>query len=286
MKSLSIQDTTVSERAQMVRKSFLTMLGTGNALVTKCFNTCFTLHTPQTMLLVDAGGGNGILAQLEKAGIKLGDVHHIFMTHAHTDHIIGVLWVLRVFIQQVLRGMAGGQLHIYGHDKSLQVLRTMIELMLPVKLQKQLGTIVLLHEVKDGDSWNIGDLRLTCFDILSTKEKQFGFLATLPGGKRLCCLGDEPYNPANEPFVRDADWLLAESFCLYGQREIFRPYEKCHATVKDAAEQAEALGVKNLVIYHTEDKNIQHRKELYTAEAKAYYQGHVYVPEDLETIIL
>ena len=50
----------------------LTMLGTGSALVTRCYNTCFTLHTPEAMLLVDAGGGNGILAQLEKAGIKLG----------------------------------------------------------------------------------------------------------------------------------------------------------------------------------------------------------------------
>lgn len=119
------------------------MLGTGNALVTKCYNTCFTIHTPQTMLLVDAGGGNGILAQLEKAAIKLDDVHHIFITH-----------------------------------------------------------------------------------------------------------------------------------------------EKSHVTVKDAAENAEPLGVKNLVIYHTEDKNITHRKELYTAEAELYYRGNVFVPEDLETIEL
>ena len=29
----------------------LTMLGTGNALVTKCYNTCFTIHTPQTLLM-------------------------------------------------------------------------------------------------------------------------------------------------------------------------------------------------------------------------------------------
>lgn len=264
----------------------LTMLGTGSALVTKCYNTCFTIHTPQTMLLVDAGGGNGILAQLEKAEIKLGDVHHVFITHAHTDHIIGVLWVLRIFIQYALRGMVDGQLHIYGHDKSLLVLRTMFELMLPAKLQKQIGTIVLLHEIKDGDSLSIEDLNLTCFDILSTKEKQFGFLAVLPDGKRLCCLGDEPYNPANEQYAKDADWLLAESFCLYAHRDIFKPYEKSHVTVKDAAEQAEALGVKNLVIYHTEDKNIDRRKELYTAEAKAHYNGNVFVPEDLETIIL
>lgn len=264
----------------------LTLLGTGSALVTKCYNTCFAIHTPETMLLVDAGGGNGILSQLEKANIKLGDVHHIFITHAHTDHIIGVLWLLRAYIQHALRGMAEGQLHIYGHDKSLHVIRTMVELMLPQKLQKQIGSIVLLHEVKDGDSLTIGDLSLTCFDILSTKEKQFGFLANLPDGQRLCCLGDEPYNPVNEKFVRNADWLLAEAFCLYEQRDIFKPYEKNHATVKDTAEQAQSLGVKNIVIYHTEDKNILRRKELYTAEAKTYYSGNVFVPEDLDVIVL
>lgn len=264
----------------------LTMLGTGNALVTKCYNTCFTIHTPQTTLLVDAGGGNGILSQLEKAEIKLGDVHHIFITHAHTDHIIGVLWVLRVFIQRALRGMVEGQLHIYGHDKSLHVLRTMTELMLPAKLQKQIDNIALLHEVKDGDSVSINDINLTCFDILSTKEKQFGFLAVLPDGQRLCCLGDEPYNPVNEQYAKDADWLLSESFCLYEHRDIFKPYEKSHVTAKDAAQNADSLGARNLVIYHTEDKNIEHRKELYTAEAKTYYNGNVFVPDELEAIIL
>ena len=46
----------------------LIMLGTGNATVTKCYNTCFILKTKETVLLVDAGGGNGILNQLEKGG--------------------------------------------------------------------------------------------------------------------------------------------------------------------------------------------------------------------------
>lgn len=43
------------------------MLGTGYATATHCYNTCFILKTPDTMLLVDAGGGNGILNQLEEA---------------------------------------------------------------------------------------------------------------------------------------------------------------------------------------------------------------------------
>ena len=67
----------------------LTMLGTGNATVTRCYNTCFTIKTGKNILLVDAGGGNGILGQLEKAGIAISEIHDMFVTHAHTDHILG-----------------------------------------------------------------------------------------------------------------------------------------------------------------------------------------------------
>jgi len=36
------------------------MLGTGNAGVTRCYNTCFAILTTENVLLVDADGGNGI----------------------------------------------------------------------------------------------------------------------------------------------------------------------------------------------------------------------------------
>ncbi|MBQ4508663.1 MAG: hypothetical protein II970_07190 [Paludibacteraceae bacterium] len=61
--------------------SYITMLGTGNALATRCYNTCFTLHDPSgEVLLVDAGGGNGILTQLEQAEIDLRLIRHLFLT--------------------------------------------------------------------------------------------------------------------------------------------------------------------------------------------------------------
>ena len=43
----------------------ITMLGTGNATVSQIYNTCFLLKTSSTLMLVDAGGGNGILSQLK-----------------------------------------------------------------------------------------------------------------------------------------------------------------------------------------------------------------------------
>ena len=68
----------------------ITMLGTGNATVTQIYNTCFVLATDTTRLLVDAGGGNGILSQLKKVDFPISEVHHLFVTHAHTDHVLGV----------------------------------------------------------------------------------------------------------------------------------------------------------------------------------------------------
>ena len=44
--------------------------------------------------------------------------------------------------------------------------------------------------------------------------------------------------------------------------------------------------MKNLVLYHTEDKNIRDRKALYTREGCVFFHGRLYVPEDLEEIEL
>ncbi len=42
-------------------QQYITMLGTRNALATKCYNTCFIIHANEKVtLMVDAGGGNGI----------------------------------------------------------------------------------------------------------------------------------------------------------------------------------------------------------------------------------
>ena len=59
-----------------------------------------------------------------------------------------------------------------------------------------------------------------------------------------------------------------------------------YSTVLDAAHLAQDLGVKNLILYHTEDRTLESRKEKYTAEAKTAFCGRVWVPDDLERINL
>ena len=112
----------------------LIMLGTGNAATVACYNTCFALCREDKYFLVDAGGGNGILSQLQKAHIPLSGIHEIFVTHAHTDHILGVIWMIRMVAQAIQKGEYQGELRIYGHDKVVQVLDWICRMTLPKKI--------------------------------------------------------------------------------------------------------------------------------------------------------
>lgn len=262
----------------------LTFLGTGYATATKCYNTCFVLRDDEHLLLVDGGGGNTILSQLQKADVSITAIQHIFLTHAHTDHVLGAVWVVRIILQQMCSGLYEQTLHLWGNDKVLHVLSWICHNTLPNKLVSRFDECVQLHVLADAETFNIGSWHFTAFDIHSTKEKQFGFRLKFPNGITLACLGDEPYNEQNKVYTDRVDWLLCEAFCLHSDADRFHPYEKHHSTTLDAACLAQSLGVKNLVLYHTEDKTLDTRKEKYTFESQSAFIGHVFVPNDLETI--
>ena len=238
----------------------LTMLGTGNALVTECYNTCFMLDDNGQLFLTDGGGGNNILHQIKYAGYDWKNVHHIFVTHKHIDHILGIVWMVRMICQFMKSGVYEGDAYIYSHGEILDL---------------------FLVEVHDGETLEIIGHKVTFFDIQSTKAKQFGYRMDLGDGKKLTCCGDEPLAHTREKYAKDSEWMLHEAFCLSSQADIFKPYEK---TVKDACELAERLGVKNLLLYHTEDRNLEYRKELYGEEGREYYHGALWIPDDLEVI--
>ncbi|MCI9067342.1 MAG: MBL fold metallo-hydrolase [Lachnospiraceae bacterium] len=264
----------------------LYVFGTGNAQATRCYNTCFAIRDGEEFFLVDAGGGNGILTVLEDMEVPLTRIHHIFVTHEHNDHILGMVWMIRMTATAILKGSYEGNLNIYCHEGLMDTIRTLCALTIQKKFCNCIGDRILLIPVSDGETRQILDYDVTFFDILSTKAKQFGFTTVLKNGRKLTCAGDEPYNPGCERYVAGSSWLLHEAFCLYGDRERFKPYEKHHSTVKDACELAESLRIPNLVLWHTEDKDLRHRKERYLAEGKRYYSGNLYVPDDRERLDL
>lgn len=264
----------------------ITMLGTGNALVTKYYNTCYVLDDAGRTILVDGGGGNGLLRQLELAGYRWEDMREIIVTHRHIDHLLGIIWMMRMICEFMNEGTYLGEANIYAHDEVIALLRDMAGKLLKKKEVRFLDDRLHLVEVHDGETREISGQKVTFFDIGSTKAKQYGYCLDLGDGKRLTCCGDEPCGEPGRKYAAGSTWLLHEAFCLDGQAEIYHPYEKHHSTVKDAAELGAKLGVENLLLYHTEDGTYGERKKLYLAEGKQYFSGSLYVPDDLETVTL
>ena len=69
----------------------LTVLGTGHALVTGYYQSCFVLSENDRCFLLDGGGGSGILKQLKDSGIDWKNIKDIFVTHKHIDHVMGII---------------------------------------------------------------------------------------------------------------------------------------------------------------------------------------------------
>ena len=263
----------------------LIMLGTGEAMVTECYNTCFILREKDACFLVDGGGGNGLLGQIKNAGIDWTTIRTIFVTHKHIDHIMGIVWMIRRICQAMGQGQYEGEAVIYAHDEVIDLLRNMAKTLLDEKQSRFVDERLHLIAVTDGAHACILKKDVTFFDVHSINTKQFGFCVEWDDKKLTCC-GDEPYHPSEKRYVQHSTWLLHEAFCLYAQAERFKPYEKHHSTVKDACELAQRMQVENLLLYHMEDENISCRKRLYLEEGKKYYHGNLYVPDDLEKISL
>ena len=257
----------------------LHILGTGNGAALNCYNTCFALENNGEYLLVDGGGGNQILKQLQNANIDVHKIHNIFLSHIHTDHIIGVIWVIRRICEKMIfKNSYIGNLNIYGGGESIKVLKSITEMLFPAI--KRVENRVFFNIIEDKQTEKINGLDITFFNINARKEEQFGFII----GNKLAFCGDEPLNESLFDFVKNKEWLIHEGFCLDAEEEIRNCHAAGHCTILETSSIAQSVNAKNLIILHTEDDYLESRKKLFINEAKQVFEGNVFVPDDLEII--
>ena len=257
----------------------LKILGTGNGAALKCYNTCFAIENNNEYFLIDGGGGNEILKQLEKSNIDIHDIHNIFISHTHTDHIMGIVWVVRRICEKIIfKKTYQGNLNIYGDKTTLDTFKTIISLLFP-KINN-IKDRICYKEIVDMETLNIIGLDIKFFDILPKKEAQFGFII----GDKLAFCGDEPLNKKLIDLVKNKTWFMHEGFCLDKEEFERNAHAAGHSTVKETAEIAKLTNAKNLIILHTEDDHLPNRKQLFKSEAKKYFSGNIFVPDDLEEI--
>lgn len=261
------------------------MLGTGNGMVLNLYNTCFAIQNEQGIFLIDTGGSVEIIKRLEQSGIKLKEIRNIFISHSHTDHILGLIWMFKKMGRMATHGEIKEKINIYCNDVVYEAIKEVSKYILSPKLVDAIHNIANFVVLNDCDKYTINGVDYEFFDILARGTKQFGFECTLEEN-RFIFLGDETLNPLLNERIKDADYVMHEAFCLDREENIFHAYEKNHSTALSAARTMNELNVKKLILYHTEESHGSDRKMLYEEEAKSVFKGNVFVPEDLEVIQL
>ena len=298
------------------------MLGTGHAMTFDCFNTCFVYENENGKMLVDTGGGKQLLHRLRQAGVNASELSAVFISHRHTDHMMGFPWLLR----SVGGPMGGCKLTMYLHEDVYRVALGFVDLLFPERKEEILRTVTFV-QVKHGDEAEILGRKVRFLDLNSPNVPQFGFSMTLGSGKQFVFHGDVPFDEVNRQEIAGVDYLMHEAFNLASEKMPPMPGGKGgpmspmgsgmppmpggkggftpamsgsmppmpggkgpgrmgHSTVEQAADYAQSLQAKTLILVHGNDGDLEHRKEKYIAEASKKFSGVIYAPDDLDEIIM
>lgn len=261
----------------------IVMLGTGSGWNFELYNTCFVIQNEIGNFLIDTGGSIEIVRRLQEINIDFKELEHIFVSHSHTDHILGLIWMMKKIGVIALNGGIKKKINIYCNDVVNVAIIKIAEQVLPDKLLKGALSVIEFHILEDNEKIKINDIDYTFFDIQAKGTKQFGFEFTI-NNKRVIFLGDETLNPNLYDRIKGADYVMHEAFCLEADDHIYHARQKNHATVKSVSEVMSNLNITNLILYHTEESHGLERKKLYTEEGKSYFSGNVIVPDCFEVI--
>lgn len=269
----------VSEKKEII------FLGTGSAFPARSYNACYAIRAGNLLWLTDGGGGNGIFPALADSEINPGELHHIFLSHSHTDHIFGIVWIVRKIVHLRMQGLYPDTLYIYANSEAENALREICRLTFLESYFRTFLQVAEFRPANHGDSYRIGDIQMEFFDVGSENVSQSGFRMHLPDGKTIVGLGDEALTRNNMSEASGADVLICGAFCRYADRDLYKPYEKHHWTVKDVAEIASEINVATLILIHSED-HTPNKPDAYRAEAAEYFRGPVLIPHDGETYFI
>ena len=260
----------------------LYVLGTGHASVLDCYNTCFILENKDERVLIDAGGGNQILTQLKKMNIDVNRLESAFITHNHTDHLLGMIWIIRTVIQGCIKGLRNSTFTLYGSKECLEAVKTVCIITIGEKYWNSvINKKLFLKEVKDGQEEKIIGMDFKFFDTKSSEMSQMAFYIK---DKKFVFTGDIPLDESHYQKFKNQKCVCLEAFCLEKYREKNGFPLKKHNTLEQACDIANILNPEKLILWHKDYyKGVN---EEYLQVANKIYDKEIFVPKDLDVIEL
>jgi ribonuclease Z len=263
-------------------------------------------------LLVDCG--EGTQRQLLRS-IGLPDIEHVFLTHFHADHFLGLPGMMKTF---ALRGRTA-PLNVYG-PRGLKSLMSDLK-----RIYGKLSYEVRLRELGPSDAVELGDYRMGAYSVVHRTEAvgyalveddrpgrfdpdralslgvppgpafgrlqrgetvEIGGRIVEPGevmgearpGRTVVFSGDSEPCEATAAVAAGAELLVHDG--TFADEEIERARQTGHSTARQAAQLARAAGVSLLALTHLSSRYFT---PLIEKEARAAFEQSV-VPRDFDVI--
>ncbi len=240
--------------------------------------------------------GNGVARQLALAGITLGSLRHIFLTHHHSDHNADYGTLLLLAWSSGLRSAVD----TWGPPPLKQITRAFFEMSaadIKVRIRDEgnppLEPLVHVHEVsKTGYVMNDGVLRVRCAAVshpLVSPALAYRFDGP---DRSIVISGDTAPSSDLIDLAHGADVLVHE--VLYrpavdaiagsapGSERLKKHLIDSHTSLEDVGRIAAAAEVKTLVLSHfVPSENPPIPDDVWLSGVKANFKGNVVVGRDL-----
>lgn len=281
----------VSEAAVMT----VMILGSGTPVPSRTqAGTTILVEAGQTILLFDCGRGcTSRIAEHDPA--LIGRIDKLFLTHLHSDHIVGIpdLW---------LNGWTQGRqrpLRLWGPagtDAMMEGLRRAYDADIRYRTPAAAGEADALRRetriiAEDGVVYDEAGVKVTAFRVLHGSLPAYGYRVD-HGGKSVLISGDTTATPALQRYGAGVTIAMLEvaspSMVEYVRRSFPAEQAKYILTLHLTADQAgEALAAMNpdlAVYYHT--VNSCATNPSLVAKTREHYTGRLEISQDLMGISL
>jgi ribonuclease Z len=238
----------------------VTLLGTGSpAPVMRRFGPGVLVQVGGKSLLIDAG--RGVTQRLLQSGLRLGQVDALFLTHLHSDHVVGLpdLWLtgwleasyaqrkgpLVVFGPEGTQALMDGLTKAYGWDIQARIADQNLS---PESIKSQVTTL------KQGVVYEQDGVKVTAFEVDHGEllKPAFGFRVD-HGGRSVTVSGDTRFSENLIKFAGGTDLLIHQ---VAAAREellklpMFKVILAHHTSPEEAGTVLDRVQPKLAVFYH------------------------------------
>lgn len=235
---------------------------------------CFEVKAGKTHIIIDGGSGIRPLGyELMKgpSGKGQGEVH-IFMTHFHWDHLIGLPFFNPIFV-------SGNKVHVYAVQKELpDIFRGLFRKpFFPVPLER-LGAKIEYHKLEPRVPFQLGELELTPYQ-LDHPDPCWGY--KIRHGKKVYshCVDTEARRVSPQqlgldlPLYQGVDLMIFDA--QYSLMEAREKVDWGHASANVGLDLAMREGIKKVLFLHHDPAAADSKIAAAEDQARGYYESRL-----------